>query len=278
MALRRSSIALFVVGLMLTAAAAAIKYVAVPNLSKLPADTNETALFESTLRQLDPTTFGLDSGTPITIDRSLRVVQAEGDSAILTSTAITHLPSGDATDVHTFAVSRVDFTQTTAPDGVPVEDQRGGMTMSFPKNPTTDDALVYDSVTRTAQPVTYTGTTMFAGREVHEFTGTTAAPIADPAVLGPLKAGIAVLDPSGVGSKPPPTRYPSPTPRRTGWISPSIPTSAHPSISPRTRPPCSTSRRETRQFRFSISTRFGWKPPMRRSGWWPRRSHGRNGC
>lgn len=200
MALRRSSIALFVVGLMLTAAAAAIKYVAVPNLSKLPADTNETALFESTLRQLDPTTFGLDSGTPITIDRSLRVVQAEGDSAILTSTAITHLPSGDATDVHTFAVSRVDFTQTTAPDGVSVEDQRGGMTMSFPKNPTTDDALVYDSVTRTAQPVTYTGTTMFAGREVHEFTGTTAAPIADPAVLGPLKAGIAVLDPSGVGS------------------------------------------------------------------------------
>lgn len=63
MAMRRSSIVLLIVGLLLIAAAAAIKYVAVPQLSKLPEDTNEAATFAGTLRQLDPTTFALDAGT-----------------------------------------------------------------------------------------------------------------------------------------------------------------------------------------------------------------------
>jgi hypothetical protein len=200
MAMRRSSIALLIVGLLLIAAAAAIKYVAVPQLTKLPGDTNEAATFEGTLRQLDPKTFGLDGGTPVTIDRSVKVDQVAGDTAVVTSTAVTHLPSGDTTDAHTYAISRVDYTQADAPDGAQVEDQRGGITLSFPMDPTTDDALVYDSVTRTAQPVTYTGTETLAGREVYEFTGTTTAPIADPAVLNPVKAGIAALAQSGDGS------------------------------------------------------------------------------
>lgn len=200
MALRRSSIALFIVGLMLITAAAVIRYVVVPHMSKLPADTKEGALFEGALRQIDPTTFGLDAGTPITIDRSLKVDRVVGDTALVTCTVVTHLPSGDITDVRSFAVNRVDFTQAAPPDGVSVEDQRGGITLSFPMNPTTDDALVYDQVTRTAQPVTYTGTTTLAGREVYEFTGTATAPIVDPAVLGPVMAGIAALVPGGDGS------------------------------------------------------------------------------
>ncbi|PBC39455.1 hypothetical protein CJ179_36125 [Rhodococcus sp. ACS1] len=200
MAMRRSSIVLLIVGLLLIAAAAAIKYVAVPQLSKLPEDTNEAATFTGTLRQLDPTTFALDAGAPITIDRSVKVDQVVGDTAVVTSTAVTHLPNGDSTDAHTYAISRTDYTQVSAPDGVQVEDQRGGVTLSFPMNPTTDDALVYDSVTRTAQPVTYTETSTLEGREVFGFTGTTTAPIADPAVLGPVKAGIAALAQNGDGS------------------------------------------------------------------------------
>lgn len=200
MAMRRSSIALLIIGLLLIAAAAAIKYVAIPQLTKLPEDTNEAVTFEGTLRQLDPTTFGLDGGTPVTIDRSVKVDQVVGDTAVVTSTAVTRLPSGETTDAHTYAISRVDYTQAEAPDGVQVEDQRGGITLSFPMNPTTDDALVYDSVTRTAQPVIYTGTETLAGREVYEFTGTTAAPIADPAVLNTLKAAIAAFAQSGDGS------------------------------------------------------------------------------
>ncbi|KXF53447.1 hypothetical protein AXA44_08255 [Rhodococcus sp. SC4] len=200
MAIRRSSIALLIVGLLLVAAAAAIKYVAVPHLTKLPADTEETATFEGTLRQLDPQTFELDAGTPVTIDRSVKVDQVADETAVITSTAVTHLPSGDTTDAHTYAISRVDYTQAHAPEGAAVEDQLGGVTLSFPMDTSTDDALVYDSVTRTAQPVTYTETATLAGREVHEFTGTTTAPIADPAVLDPVKAGIAALAQSGDGT------------------------------------------------------------------------------
>ncbi|QDQ93027.1 DUF3068 domain-containing protein [Rhodococcus sp. WB9] len=200
MAMRRSSVVLLIVGVLLIAAAAAIKYVAVPNLSKLPEDTDENAAFEGTLRQLDPTSFALDAGTPITIDRSVTVDEVAGDTAVVTSTAVTHLPSGDTTDRHSYAISRVDYTQAPAPDGAQVENQQGGVTLSFPMNPTTDDTLVYDSVTRTAQPVTYTGTSTLEGRDVHSFTGTTTAPIADPAVLGPVKAGIAALAQSGDGS------------------------------------------------------------------------------
>jgi hypothetical protein len=169
-------------------------------LSKLPEDTNATATLEGTLRQLDLATFTLDAGVPVAVDRTVKVDQISGDTAVVTSTAITHLPGGDNTDAHTYAISRGDYSQTDAPPGIHVEDQRGGVTLSFPMNPTTDDTLVYDSITRTSQPVAYTGTSNMDGRDVLEFAGTTTAPIADPAVLGPVQAAIAGLAQSGDGS------------------------------------------------------------------------------
>ncbi|MFD6060537.1 porin PorA family protein [Rhodococcus wratislaviensis] len=115
MAIRRSSIVLLIVGLLLIAAAAAIKYVAVLQLSKLPEDTNEAATFAGTLRQLDPTTFALDAGIPIAIDRSVKVDQVAGDTAVVTSTAVTHLPNGDSADAHSYAISRTDYTPSQRP-------------------------------------------------------------------------------------------------------------------------------------------------------------------
>ncbi|OLL20311.1 hypothetical protein BKE56_010300 [Rhodococcus sp. M8] len=191
---------MLIIGFLLIASAAAIKYLVVPQLSKLPEDANGTSAFEGTLRRLDPATFGLGTGIPVSVDRTMAVDQVEGDTAVVTTTAVSHLPSGDATDTHTYAINRVDYSQAEPPNAVPVEDQRGGVTLSFPMNPSTDDALVYDSVTRTAQPVSYTGTDTLAGREVYVFKGTSTAPVADPAVLTSLQAGIVALTRSGDGS------------------------------------------------------------------------------
>lgn len=200
MTIRRSSVVLIVIGVVLILLAALTRFVIVPHLSKLPEDTNDTATFNATLYQLDPASFALDAGTPFTVDRTLKVEQVEGDTAVVRDTAVSHLPTGDSTVSHTYAIDRGDYTQAAPPNGIVVEDQKGGMTVSFPNDPGTGAARIYDPVTQTAQPVTYQGTEDLAGREVYKFAGITTAPIADSNVLEPLKAGIAAMARSGDGS------------------------------------------------------------------------------
>lgn len=200
MAIRRSSLAMIIIGALLIALAMLIKFVAVPYVSKLPEDTNDSSTFDGELRQIDPTTFTLGEATPISIERSATVDEVDGDTAVVTVTAVSKLPTGESIDAHTYAISRVDYSQVDAPSGTDVEDQKGGVTLSFPMDPSTDDALMYDSVTQTAQPVKFVKTSELSGREVHEFSGTTTAPVADPDVLGPLKAGIAAMAQTGDGS------------------------------------------------------------------------------
>ena len=200
MALRRSSVVIAVAGVILIVTAALIRFVALPSLVKLPEDVNATAEFEGTLQQLDPQTFSLDSGTSISIDRTVTANQVVGDTAVITSTAVSHLPAGEVTDEHTYAISRVDYTQVPAPAGIRVEDQKGGITLSLPMDPGTSDTTMYDSVTRTAQPLAYYGSDTLEGRSVHKFSGATTAPIADPSVLEPVKAGIAALAKTGDGT------------------------------------------------------------------------------
>ncbi|KXF55768.1 hypothetical protein AXA44_36660 [Rhodococcus sp. SC4] len=189
---------LCLIGVVLVAAALATKFVLVPTLSKLPDGFSMSGLYVGSMESPnpDPTQAGATVTTPIEVDRQLTVEQVDGDAAVVTSFAeIYASPRGEgaeplSVDRHSYAVDRTTFTQSAPPNGAVVEDQKGGVTFSLPPNPSTDGQMFYDSTTRTAQPMTFAGETTIEGRDAYRYLVDATGPVADPAVLQPIRAAL----------------------------------------------------------------------------------------
>ncbi|WP_420752782.1 porin PorA family protein [Rhodococcus sp. O3] len=200
MSLRRSSLVLAIVGVLLIAAAALIRFVLVPSMTKMPTEIDSRSTYTGSLQSFDPSKFALGDGVAFTVARHVDVDHVDGDVAVITSVSETQRPTGDSTSSHTYALSRVDYTQQSAPEGFEVEDQKGGMVFSLPMNPSPDGNTLYDTVTREAITLEHVGDSVLEGRDVFELRGNLTAPIADPAVLAPAQAGIAAMAGVGDGS------------------------------------------------------------------------------
>lgn len=201
MTIRRSSIVLLLIGLALVVAAGVIRFVALPSLTKLPADLSQGQKYEGTMSALNPQAFAANDlanlitpEMPITADRSLTVDATDGDTAIVTSNTAITLPDGSTQkDVHSYAVSRVDYAPVSLTDGqkeslLPTEDKatfeaHEGIAFSFPMDPAEDGNLLYDAVTRSGQAATFVGAGTLEGREVNNYEVNASGPIASPTVL-----------------------------------------------------------------------------------------------
>lgn len=198
---RKSALALLVIGLLLIAVAAGVRFLVLPSISKLPDDLSQSQRFEGTMQALNPQAFQsgdlanlLTPEMPITAHRSLTVDAVDGDTAVVTSAAAISLPDGSQQDdVHTYAVSRVDYGPVPLTDEqkaslVPEEKQatfepHEGYAFSWPMNPPTDGNSLYDSVTRTAQPANYVDSSTLEGRDVANYRIDASGPILSPTVL-----------------------------------------------------------------------------------------------
>ncbi|MFE5708477.1 porin PorA family protein [Rhodococcus koreensis] len=201
MTVRRSSIVWLVLGIVLIMSAVLVRLVALPTLSKLPADFTATQKYEGSISALNHQAFAsndlanlIGPEVPVTADRGLSVDAVDGDTAIVTTDTAINLPDGtQQKDVHTFAVNRVDFSPVplTAQEEqtlVPAEDQKAfephqGVAFSFAPNPPTDGNQIYDTVTMTGQSAIFTGEDTVEGRKVNRYEVDTAGPIQSPALL-----------------------------------------------------------------------------------------------
>ncbi|MFE9327589.1 porin PorA family protein [Nocardia sp. NPDC052278] len=228
MLVRKLSVVCLAVGVVLVLAAAIIRFAVLPGLMKLPADLDQSQKYEGTMQAVDPAAFAandlahlLTPEMPITADRSLRVDTVDGDTAIVTSKALMKLPDGSKqSDVHTYAISRVDYTPVNISQGqasglVSGDDratfeQHEGVVLGWPMNPPKDGTTLYDPVTRTAQPAKFIAETKLEGRDVYEYRVDAGGPIASPVILGQFKsfpsqlpkAAVAALLQAGVVPEP----------------------------------------------------------------------------
>lgn len=201
MSVRKSSVVWSLLGILLIVGAVIIRFVVLPSLTKLPDDLNQAQKYEGTMQAVNPQAFAagdladlLTPEMPITADRSLTVDAVDGDIAIVTSKAVITLPdSSTQNDVHTYAVSRVDYSPAQLGDEqrsalVPSDKQatfepHSGLAFSWPMDPPKDGTALYDSVTRTAQPATFVDEADLQGRTVYNYRIDATGPIAAPAVL-----------------------------------------------------------------------------------------------
>ena len=198
MALRRSSILLGTVGLLLVALALIERFAVVPVLTRLPGNTNISFNYEGTGTLLNAK--ALDSGdaahvlqknVPITMERQVRVVKSSGDVAVIRDDSTlragpTVLPSS-----HMFAVNRSTREATTPPAGVTVE-PASGLTAGFPLHPKADGSYRYfDSATGRTVPVTYeVKLGKYFGRAVGVYHVVSTGPVKDANLSRALPAAL----------------------------------------------------------------------------------------
>jgi hypothetical protein len=213
--LTRTSQILVVVGVLLIAAAAIVRFVVVPSVATLPEDFASSQDYEGTYSGLNQAALAgaggelLVDGVPVTATRSYETVEVEDGTAVVEQTVERSLGGQEspATTLR-YAVDRDTFESTAPPadaeDVVPSE----GLIFSLPLDvdPEGDYAL-WDQATGAAYPLTYEGESTLAGRDVYEFRSVAEGELVNPEALGlPTsipKTQLTALTPALEGSLPP---------------------------------------------------------------------------
>jgi hypothetical protein len=190
--LTRSAVALAVVGVLLLVAAAVLRFVVVPSVSKLPDDLDITQEFEGTYSGLNAAALSGGPGevlvrdVPVTASRQIAVESVEGDTAIVARTVERSIGGQpDPSSVVRYAVDRTDLESVPAPDGAEDVVASEGLVFSLPIDPSTEtDYRLWDQTTATAYPLAFEGEDTLEGRSVYLYRSEAEGPVADPESLG----------------------------------------------------------------------------------------------
>jgi hypothetical protein len=192
MAIRRSSIVLGAVGVVLIALALVIEFVVVPIATQLPGSTNlpvtysgTGTLLNSAALQSGDTSHVIASNVPITVDRQVKVTSVHGGTAIVADDLTIHAGSQTLPSDHTYALDRTTLEGAAPPTGIAVEPSAGALSSAFPIGPQASSGAYrfYDSTTRNIVPVSYAGHATREGRPVNVYTISSVGPVKDPGLL-----------------------------------------------------------------------------------------------
>jgi Porin PorA len=195
MAIRRSSIALGAVGVVLIALALVIEFIVAPIATQLPGSTNLPVTYSGTGTLLNSAALAsgdtkhvIASNVPITVDRQVKVTSVHGGTAIVADDLTIHAGSETLPNDHNYALDRTTLEGVAPPSGIAVEPSVGALSSAFPIGPqaSTSAYRFYDSTTRNIVPVDYTGHATRQGRAVNVYTISSVGPVKDPGLLKTL--------------------------------------------------------------------------------------------
>jgi hypothetical protein len=178
--MRRWGVVVAVIGLLLLAGAAVLRFVVVPNGQVLPADTAEQIAYAGTLTAVDPAAIGegdLGAATvrdlPLTVERDFEVLDTEGDLARVSDTAtVTVTESGEVVSEteHLYTIDRrsmyavPNFTDEQA-------EEAEGLVVGFPIGSEKVNYVGWVQEVEETAHVVYEGETTVEGLAVYEYAG-----------------------------------------------------------------------------------------------------------
>jgi hypothetical protein len=191
MSVRRSSIVLSTVGIVLIALSLLVVFVVVPFATRLPGSTDLTvhysgtaSLLNSAALQSGDISHSIESNVPTTVDRQVKVLSTHGTTAILKDSLNIHAGSQNIVDAHTYALNRTSLKGVKSSNGTAVEPSTGALSSAFPIGPKPNNSYrYYDPTTRTIVPIAYTGRARTGGRSVNVYKIAASGPVKDAAVL-----------------------------------------------------------------------------------------------
>ncbi|WP_029432981.1 porin PorA family protein [Blastococcus sp. URHD0036] len=189
----RSSIVLAVIGVLLIVAAAVVRFVVVPSVTKLPEDLDVTLRFEGTYNGINPAALTggggdlLLSDVPIEASRRVQAESVDGDTEIVSRTDTRTVGDSEpaVTEVR-FNVDRETAEARPAPDGADDVTSAEGLVFTLPVDPSTEEGTYeyWDQYTMQSAPVTFEGEETFGGRDVNRYQSVADGELADPDALG----------------------------------------------------------------------------------------------
>lgn len=190
---RKLGVALGVLGLLLVAAAAILKFAIFPSQAQLPSDTHKVRQYSGTASvMLNPA--AITSGDlsklvmrnePITIDRTVKVTDTSGQKAVVNDARVLKASDGtqlNATD-YTYAVDRKSL-EPVEPFGGAQAVPDDALTVSWPIGTDKHDYTAYVVDTQGTVPAKYSGEEKVNGLTTYVFkTNVSPAKITEPKVL-----------------------------------------------------------------------------------------------
>jgi hypothetical protein len=190
--LSRPSVVLAVVGVLLIVAAAVVRLVVVPSVTRLPTDLDVTLEFEGTYNGINPAVLSggatevLAQDVPIVATRNVSTQDVDGDTEIVRRADERTVGDGEPalTEVF-FAVDRGTAEAGPAPDGADDVTDAEGLVFTLPVDPSTADGAYeyWDQNTLQSAPVTFEGEETFGGRDVYRYESVSEGELANPAAL-----------------------------------------------------------------------------------------------
>jgi len=182
-----------VMGALLIALAALLRFVLVPMVSKLPGDLDVNPVYEGTGTLLNAQALQagdianvIASDVPVTIDCHIYVSSTDGDTALAHDDVTLTAPGLSVPSDHTYAIDRKTMDAANSYSGEGVE-PHSGMTIALPLHP--DPAAsyqYYDSATRTTAPMIYVDSGSISGRDILNYTVEAKGALRDPAIARTL--------------------------------------------------------------------------------------------
>jgi hypothetical protein len=200
--MRRWGIALAVAGVLMLVAGAVLRFVVVPREQVLPADTDETVTYTGDLTTVDVAAM-LSGGQnavvqlPVTVARTLKVLQTSGDTARVSDSAIIKssqgtVPPSLARTQYFYAVDRTSLAAVPSFPGKTVTKAKG-LVVSFPIGTEKKSYTGWVQETGTTGTVKYTGEDKIKGLTVYTFEGSTTQAMPTPPTGAPTSLSKAQL-------------------------------------------------------------------------------------
>ncbi|WP_194853022.1 porin PorA family protein [Nocardia sp. SYP-A9097] len=194
--MRRSSVILLAVGIVLIVLGAVARFAVTPAVSKLPADTDIAIKYSGTAHTL-LNAQALQQGqadkvfakeVPITIDRTVTVLENHGNTAVVKDTSTMVAGQTKLPTARTFAVDRKTMEATAPPEGVTVE-PASGIAIGFPIGADQDDHYtLWIPNLQAAVPVKFARTDTRHGRDVNVYTAAATGEVKDKETLASFPA------------------------------------------------------------------------------------------
>ena len=221
MPVRRSSIVLAGIGVVLIVLGVLVRFVVVRSPPSCPRRRQPGRHLQRHRHLLDGSTpcspvTPSTSSRPTsgqTVDRRLKVTGVHGDTAIVSDDLTIHAGSQTLPSDHTYALDRTTLQGVTPPPGIAVEPW-GALSSTFPMGAGEQLLRYYDSTTRGIVPISYTGHATRDGRSVNVYT---------IASTGAVKDELLDLLPPSLPKKLIATLAPAAADRRAGQDHPSHP-------------------------------------------------------
>ncbi len=191
--MKRIGTALLGVGVVALAAGLVMQFAIVPGLLQYPDDVDQTRQFEGVLgRMLNAEALAAGDAAnvflvdvPVTIDRTVTVLEVDGPKALVEDTSVMNSPAGPvlATE-NVYTIDRKSMVHIeNFSDDERVTD-REGLVVGFPIGTDAEDYEGWNGDTQSVDTITYLGTEIHEGIEARSFQATSGPdPITSPATL-----------------------------------------------------------------------------------------------